>query len=264
MGTAIHAGIEKAWIKGDVAANLQKLGYPKKVAERVRVNPSQEELEKNPKAIPVYLEQRHHKEFEGFIIDGEFDFVGEGYLEDFKSTGVWSYIKGNKDEDYSLQGSIYRWLAPHIITRDFMKIQNIFTDWSKLDAQIKKKAGYPQSRIVTKKLELLSIQETESFIRNKITQIKAHQNTPEPELPPCTPEDLWQSPPAFKWFSKPENKRCQKSFDNYAEAHNHMQKSGKGVIKESPGQVRRCGYCDGFELCTQKDTYLQNGTLVLP
>lgn len=264
IGTAIHAGIEKAWLKGDVKANLIRLGYPARVARQVKVNPTPQDLNADPDIIPVYVEQRFHKEFEGFIIDGEFDFCGQGVLEDFKSTGVWSFMNSSNDEKYVLQGSIYRWLAPGIITADYMRIQHIFTDWSKMDAMIRKKKGYPRSRIVPKTYPLLSLNETQSYIRNKINQVKAHRDTHESALPQCPPEELWQSPPRYKYFSNPANTRCQKSFNSYAEAHTHMMNTGKGTIRETPGQVRRCGYCDGFDLCTQKDVYIRNNTLVLP
>ena len=35
-----------------------------------------------------------------------------------------------------------------------------------------------------------------------------------------------------------------------------MRNQGKGVVITKPGEVKRCGYCPGFEACTQKDAYL--------
>ena len=263
MGTAIHAGIERAWLHKYKEA-MTLLNYPQRVIDRIVVNPSKELLQKDPDVIPVYIEQRFTKEFDDFIIDGEADFIGQGILEDFKSTGVYGYMKGSNDDQYIKQGSIYRWLAPDIITEDFMRIQMIFTDWSKLDSIIRKKAGYPSSRILTKKLQLMTIPETENFIQTKVREIKANLKTPEVNLPFCTPKELWQDKTVYKYFGKPENKRSSGNFDTYAEAHNKMMKAGKGVIREVHGKVKRCAYCDGFMLCTQKDTYLADKSLVLP
>lgn len=262
LGTAIHAGIERAWLHRYKEA-MTALNYPQKVIDKVRVNPSQEDIQADPDIISVYIEQRFTKEFDDFIIDGEADFIGQGVLEDFKSGGVYGYMKNNNDEQYVQQGSIYRWLAPEIITADFMRIQHIFTDWSKLDSIIRKKAGYPHSRIMTSTLELMSINETENFIQRKIQEIKNHKNTPEPKLPFCTPEELWQDKTVYKFFSNPDNTRSQGNFDTYAEAHTKMMQSGKGIIKEVHGKVKRCAYCDGVDFCTQKDAYLANGSLVL-
>jgi len=261
MGTAIHAGIERAWKNKEKRTEaLLTMGFPADVVSRIRVNPDWKELAANPDWIPVYIEQRFYKELDGFIIDGEVDFIGQGIPEDFKSTGVYGYMKGNNDEKYVQQVSIYRWLAPEVITSDYCRINNIFTDWSKLDAMIKKKAGYPHSRIVSKKLELMSIQETETFIQGRLRQIKAHLDSPEPQLPRCTPEELWQDKTVYKFFSKPTNTRCQKTFDTYPEAHAYfIEKGATGQIREVHGKVKRCGYCDGADLCSQKAEYVAQG-----
>ena len=263
LGTAIHDGIEKAWNTNAHNA-LKILGYPEKMINRVLINPTSEELEATKNPIPVYMEQRAFKRINGHIIGGKYDFVGDGHLEDFKSTGVYSYIKGSSDEKHRIQGSIYRWLNPEIVTSDIMLVQYLFTDWSKLHAKIRKDSGYPQSRAVTKKLQLLSLEETEQFIFNKLSEIETFRNKDENDLPGCTSEDLWQSDPVYKYFGKVGAKRSSGNFDNYAEAHAKMTKAGKGFIEEVPGSVRRCGYCKAYDLCTQKDIYLTNGTLVLP
>jgi len=265
MGTAIHAGIEKTWRNTQkVHQALSALGYPKATADRIVVNPSLDFLKLHPTSIPVYIEQRAMKDFHGYIVNGEYDFVGDGTLEDFKSTGVYGYIKGNKDIEHIQQGSIYRWLSPDIITSDHMFIRYIFTDWSKLEAMKGAKRGYPQSRIVSKKLKLMSMQETEQFIRMKIDEVTSSLKTPENELPPCADEDLWRSPTAYKYFANPNGKRATRNFDNYAEAHMMLLEKGKGEVKTVPGMVRRCGYCPAMQLCSQCAELMKQGIIALP
>ena len=266
MGTSIHAGIERAW-KGDYKKALLSMGHSQAVIDRVVVNPTPEQLAAVDKPIPVYMEQRFNKELDGYIVDGEFDFVGNGILEDFKSTGTYSFVHSDehKDRDYMLQGSIYRYLAPHIITKDYMYIRFIFTDWSKINAMTRQKSGYPQHRIMSKKFQLLSMEETEQFIRAKIHELKSMHNVPEAMVPPCEPKDLWQSAAKYKYYSKPENKRCQATFDNPGEAYAKVQSAGKGIVKEFPGVIRRCNpdWCNAYDLCTQKDDYLARGLLAI-
>lgn len=261
VGTAIHAGIERAW-KRKYAEAMKALGYPQHVIDLIRINPAADTL-KEPDIIPIYIEKRLYRELDGFIIDGEPDFIGQGVLEDFKSTGVYGYLKGNNDDKHIKQGSIYRWLDPNIITSDFIRIQYIFTDWSALDAIIKKKRGYPHSRIVPKKLELMSEEETEQFIKKRIKEIKKYSQAKETDLPQCTQEELWQDNTVYKYYSKAENTRAQKVSEDYNEVHAAFMKGGaKGIIKTVTGKVKHCDWCDGKALCTQKDEYIANGTYV--
>lgn len=259
-GTAFHEAIERSW-KNNYAKSLLKLGYPKDIIERIAINPT----ELKPDTIPVYMEIRSVKEISGYKVGGKFDFVGEGILEDFKSTGVYSYMQGNKDQDYILQGSIYRWLNPEIITSDVMKIQFIFTDWSKLRSMIEKDKGYPQQRVLTHKLKLMSIEDTEHWIKEKIADITKFLKVPEDQLPECTREELWQKPSVFSYYKDPNKRtRATRNFDAYNLAYERYILDGSvGVIVEKKGQVRACEYCGGFDLCTQKDAYIADGSLII-
>ncbi len=87
MGTAIHDAIERSWTENHNTA-LEALGYPKKVIEKIRINPSKEDLTDD--CIPIYLEQRAYKKVGRFQVSGKFDFVGEGRVEDFKTTSTFT------------------------------------------------------------------------------------------------------------------------------------------------------------------------------
>lgn len=258
MGSAIHDMIEQSWVT-NYKAGLASLGIPQKVIDKVKVNPKPEELTED--TIPVYLEQRSEKEVDGFIISGKFDFIGEGRVEDFKTTSVYTYINKTNDDKYIMQGSIYRWLNPDLITRDEMAIQFIFTDWSAARARVEK--TYPASRHMEYQLPLKSIHETEMFIRNKIAEIKKYINAPEDLIPLCSDEELWRKPTVWKYYKNPEKlTRSTKNFDNPHEAHAHAALNG-GIVIEKPGEITACKYCDAFPICSQKDQYLASGELKL-
>lgn len=258
-GHAFHDSIEKAWKDPDQRARaLRLLGYNDELIGRIAVNPTDEELRASNSIIPVYLEQRTLKQFEGWTIGGKFDMVADGIVQDFKSTSVWSWIKGNKDDDYRLQGSLYRWLNPKKITEDFIRINFIFTDWSKRDLRT---PGYPQKRVEYKDIPLLSLKETEQWVRLKLAVINQYFNLPEKELPHCTDTELWRSDPQYRYFADPAkasdpNARSTKNFSDLVEARKFMsEKGGKGTIVTKPGEPKACGYCAAFEACTQKDAY---------
>lgn len=256
FGHAIHDSIENAWRKGYEPA-LKKLGYPQKMIDKIRINPEVKE----DGAINVYLEQRYYREVNvdghDIIVSGQVDQIINGQLNDTKTTSVYAYVNRSKEEDYQLQGSIYRWLNPDIITSGIMMIQHVFTDWQRSQARISK--DYPQSRLIEFPVTLLDLKTTENWIKNRIREIAANQHLPEGEVVRCTDKELWKSDPQFKYYSDPakaaEGGRSTKNFPNYPAAALHCSKAGKGVVITVPGQVKACGYCKAFPVCTQKDEY---------
>lgn len=260
MGTAIHDGIERAWVDSYAIA-MKTLGYPQKVIDRIRINPEPHQL--GDDVIPIYLEQRAQKQVGKYLVSGKFDFVGEGRMEDFKTTSTYTAMNNTNDEKYILQGSIYRWLNPEIVTKDEMAIQFIFTDWSA--ARARAEPNYPQSRIQQRILSLMSIAETDRYVRQKLTKIDEYWDAPEELIPLCSDEDLWRSAPVFKYYKNPEKTtRSTKNFDTKQAAYIRLaEEGGKGIVLEKPGEVMACKYCPAFAACTQKDALIAQGDLVM-
>lgn len=260
MGSAIHDAIERSW-KDNYPNALASLGYQKRVIEKIRINPKPEELTDG--VIPIYMEQRAKKTVGRFTVTGKYDFIGDGRVEDFKSTSTYTAMNNTNDEKYIWQGSIYRWLNPVIITKDEMAIQFIFTDWSKAKAMQDPK--YPQQRIQQRLLPLKSIQETDAFVNRKLNQIEQYWDVKEEDIPLCTDADLWRSEPVFKYYKNPEKRaRSTKNFDNHHDAQlRYIEDGSVGVVVEQPGQVTACKYCPAFAVCSQKDALIASGDLVL-
>jgi hypothetical protein len=261
LGTALHDSIEKAWTNDHVRTkSLIRLGYPKHVAERVRINPTDELLKEMPDCIPIYLEQRAFKKItingKTYTVGGKFDMVAEGIVHDNKSTSAYTWVHGGRDDEHKMQGSLYRWLNPEKITEDFIRIEYIFTDWQKSLAKTNPK--YPQQRMANKDIPLDSIIVTDRWVKDKLVLVDKLMEAPESELPECTPDELWMSDPKYKYYADPAKTagRSTKNFDSLAEARKHIaEKGGKGIIITEPGQPKRCEYCDAFDACKQKDRY---------
>lgn len=181
--------------------------------------------------------------------------VLDGTLHDFKSTSTFSYTKGSKDEDYRLQGSIYRWLNQDKITDDHMYIEFIFTDWMK--ARAKADLDYPQTRVYSYRIDLYSIEEIEAWMTAKIREFEAAADLSEDEIPHCTDKELWMDAPIYKYFANPAKTdgRSTKNFTTLHEANAHLATAGKGVVITVPGTPKACAYCSAFPLCSQKDLY---------
>ncbi|MDR5839306.1 hypothetical protein [Caballeronia sp. LZ034LL] len=257
LGKSLHDSIEKAWTKG-YRKGLQMLGYTDDIIDHVRINPETPE----EGTIPIYIEQRAKRKVtvngRTYTIGGKFDMVMEGQVMDNKSTTAYTWVYGGKDEDYRLQGSLYRWLNPEKITEDTIRINFIFTDWQKMQA--KTNPNYPQHRVMHKDVPLLSVEETEAWVIWKLTQVQKYWGMPENQIPECTDEELWRSDPKFKYYSDPTKTagKSTKNFDTLLEANQYWkaEKGGKGIVITVPGEVKRCGYCDAYDACTQKDRYI--------
>ena len=260
MGQSWHLAIEQALTSDKLPETLFKLGYPPRVVDLVVVNPTKEYLKANPDAISIYTENRIEKKVNGWTISGKYDQVIDGVLEDNKQTKTFSYGSETKKEDYIMQGSMYRYLNPDIITADYMRINFNFPNWEKY---MSKKAGYPHSQIMSQVLTLKSPQAMEQFIISKTNEIDKYIDVEESVLPFCTPRELWQKPTIYQYFSSPSNKTSSKNFNNAFDANTHLREKGKGVVIPKLGEVMACKYCSAFNLCSQKDQYINNGLLKL-
>ena len=262
LGSAVHDGIEKAW-KTNYKDAMLAMGYPQRVIDKVVVNPSPDYLIQFPDCIPIYLEQRLKRQFGKWTISGKFDFIGEGRVTDFKTASVWSYMNQVNATKQPLQGSLYRWLDPKKITQDEMDIIHIFMDWKA--GMVRTDPSYPTQRFKKQTFPLLSLSETEQFIRRKVEAIEKYWDAPEEEIPNCDDEDLWRSEPVFKYYKNPTStKRSTKNFDNAHDARlRHIEDGSVGVIKEVPGQVTACKYCPAFIACSQKDSLIAAGELLM-
>ena len=262
IGAAIHDAIERAWKHNYVQA-MTDLGYPKRVIDRIAVNPSQV----GPDQIPVYQEQRLKRKLGNWIITGKFDFVGEGRVQDFKSTPVWTYQNQVNNNKYSLQGSIYRWLDPKLITQDEMDIHFIFTDHQA--SKVRQDPNYPVYAFKKQTFPLLSETETGRFIAYKLAMIEKYWNAPEDEIPECDDEELWRSEPVFKYYKNKDKAnqpgaRSTKNFDSLHDANLRFVEDGSvGAVVAKPGQATACKFCPAFPVCSQKDRLIAAGDLTL-
>ena len=255
VGTSAHDRLEKAFLNGNHVKNMRKLGYPEDIISRTKINP----VNPHEADIPIYLEKRTIKELNGYLIGGKFDTVVEDTVRDLKTTKVFKWIKGDFEE-YELQGSIYRWLNPDIIKNDYMYIDFIFTDWKKFEAKAKKE--YPQYPAQSKRLPLLSLEDTEKWISGKLTQITSLIDKDQDELPECTQKELWQDEPKYAYFKNPLGKRATKVFSNLLDANTKLLADGSvGKIDTRNGTPKRCNYCNARPICNQYAQFVNEGLM---
>lgn len=258
VGHGLHDSLERAWTEGNWKRSMKRLGYSDDVINNIVINPKPEEVKNNQ--IPVYLEQRGFKVFQNLVITGQLDFAIDGAYRDFKTTSTYSYTSGKKDDDYVLQGSLYRWIMPELIQKDKMRIEFIFTDWLKYRAKID--PNYPQARATHKEFTLLSMEETEQWVIEKLSEIRENVGKSQKDMIRCNDNELWKSKDTYKYYARQEtankNGRCTKRFENHSDAILHLEDKGKGVIKIDPGEVKACPFCPAFTVCDQRKEYFND------
>lgn len=263
MGSALHQDFENAWTSDRLPLYLKQLGYDDDTIQNVVINPQPHQLTTN--ALPVYLEQRiikpvDHPALVGYEISGQFDLVIDGTLGDLKSTSTYTYINDTNRESYILQGSIYRWLNPDIITNDEMVIYFYFTDH--MAHRATENNDYPPHKVAYRTYPLMSLEATEQWILDRLTAIEKGMNASQDQLPFCTPAELWQSPPMHKYYKNPSSKRATKRSENLNELMVLKQRDGNvGIIKTFPAEVRRCKYCLARPFCHQATMLEDDGLL---
>lgn len=177
-----------------------------------------------------------------------------GVLVDIKSTSVWSYIYGDKDDHYIKQLSIYRYLSyvNGILLDDVADIFMMFTDWSKKAAR--EKSDYPKTRIQIKKIHLMTIDDTKAMIEGKIAELKATDKLTDDQLPKCTREDLWMADDEWAIMKK-DGVKAKAVFDTEEKARNYFESNQLDdkvyCIVYRPAKAKRCPYCRVREFCSQ-------------
>ncbi len=270
LGNAIHDSMERAWTVGAHRA-MRLLGYPEEAIRRIVVNPTTEQLANIQDPIVIWLENRGFREItvDGVLhtVGGKFDMVSDGILNDNKSTSAYGWVYGTREKEHQLQMSLYRWIDAQRtdgekprVTEEICNVNYVFTDWQKVQA--KTNPNYPQNRVEKKTLTLLSLDETEAWVRSKLALVNRSRNLPEDQMPQCSDEELWRSEPKYKFYADPSKAnipgaRSTKNFDTLQEANAFKASQGKGVVKTVPGEVKACGYCAAFDICKQKDLYFQ-------
>lgn len=259
-GQAIHSSLEDSLRNLKEHPEAFKELYPKfsRNLNLLKVNPEDQSDPRNS----LFLELRGNRLIGDIPISGKFDFVFRGQLGDFKTTSTYLSAANDpvKFNDYVLQASIYRWIFPQIVLEDTALFIEIFGDWNETRANNSEE--YPQSPVVALEVPLMSLQETEDWIVNRLSAYDSAIDLDEFDIPDCTDEELWVAPSEWKYYTKPTNKRATRNFKgDKAAGERYLAEKGVGVLIEVKGSAIRCNYCPAFVACTQKDRLIAEGRL---
>lgn len=210
---------------------------------------------------PYELERTVMDKIEDRIITGTFDIMTkDNEIYDIKTCKTWKLIFDPEMEEWHEQQNIYRYLL-HLrgIEVPAMYIQAVFLDW--IESKALRDKGYPQQPDPVFQLTLWPHEKTAEFLVNKINLMKSYENTPDDDLPECTPKERFEDPLVFACFKSDAAKSSSRNLNTLDEAVAYM-KSTKGFgvgsyIEVRRGIRKRCEkYCEVNQHCRFYHSYM--------
>jgi len=173
-----------------------------------------------------------------------------GLIDDYKTASV-NKVKFRDFSDWYTQGMIYAWL----LTKNKFPVNRcrfiaLLKDHSKTDAL--RDSQYPKAPVYVYEfpVTLQALFKIGLFIKGKVEEHQRCTTLDDDEIPPCTPEERWDSPSKYA-VMKNGVKRAVRLFDIQEEANQLAASKGAGYYVEvRKGESRRCrSYCLCREFC---------------
>lgn len=199
-----------------------------------------------------YVEEHLEHTFDnGYTLSGIIDHV-EDFIDDYKTTSVWTVIYGSNNEHWKkqLQMGAYLHYKEHGKWINKGRIIAILKDWNKRDV----KGDYPTLPVKVIHFDLGTPEEIEKWILDRFKTIEKLEQMADNELPLCTDEERFNS--GDKWAVKKKTyKKAFKVYDNLEEAREllitlEQKYPGEYEIEERPGEDKKCmNYCSCCDFC---------------
>lgn len=189
-----------------------------------------------------------------YSVSGTADLYEDGYIYDYKTVSVWSliFLDDAKIAEYVSQLNTYA----YAFRREGMEVKGlkivmIMRDWQASKAKFD--AKYPDSQIKVLDIPMFTQEQTEQYLKERITYLMSFKDVPDDELPLCSSSYRWAKP--SKWaLMKDGRKSAVKLFDNQDDAESAMTSTNdsKYYIEERKAdEWKRCEYCSASQFCNQ-------------
>jgi len=208
------------------------------------------------------VEERLHTTFDGWRISGAIDLqIVTGpdtiSIRDYKTTSAWAVM--NEKIEWEQQLNIYAWLVEICKLKivDSVGIVAIIRDWSRREAA--KNPDYPQSPVKEIPINLWPYQQREDFISERISkhsECEFHMETDE-ELPPCTPEEMWEKPTTYA-LKKKGGVRAIKVYETMEDAERACDEKVHEIEVRLGTRTRCESFCPVNNYCQQWRDYQES------
>lgn len=224
-------------------------------------------LEESQETDTQIKESRLEYEFEdlGMTVSGIFDLYDDatGTVTDYKTATVWKVIYDEWD-DYIKQLKVYLFLLRKngFTNAHTGQIVALLKDHSKAKAKIE--MSYPAYPVYVKEWTFTDeeIESVGNELREKLQEIKHYESLPIEQVPPCSPEQRWNTGDKFAVILKGK-KRAKRVLDTQGEAETYIQTHGLAqdgaYIEKREGEDKKCyDYCNVCNWCPYFQAKLKN------
>jgi len=206
------------------------------------------------------VEERLHAMLDGWKISGAVDLqvvneLGGISIRDYKTTSAWAVM--NEKIEWEQQLNIYAWLVD-TVKEDFhvtdLGIVAIIRDWSRREAA--RNPDYPQAPVKEIPIKIWPYQDREAFIKERISHHSACEFAMETdeELPPCTPEEMWEKPTTYA-LKKKGGVRAIKVYETQEEAEKAFDPKVHEIEVRLGSRTRCESFCPVNTYCQQWRDY---------
>lgn len=213
------------------------------------------ELKEN-EHVELHLE---HTFDNGYTLSGIIDHIYD-YIDDYKTTSVWTVIYGSNNEHWKkqLQMGAYLFYKETGKWINQGRIIAILKDWNKKESEIKE--NYPKLPIEVINFDLGTPEEIEKWILNRFEKIKILEQTEDMKLPMCSLEERFNKGDTYA-VKKKTNKTALKVHKTKEEAEEHLKNLESKYpdvyeLEHRKGEDTKClNYCSCNKQCPY---YLMN------
>jgi hypothetical protein len=206
------------------------------------------------------VEERLHTMVDGWKISGAVDLqvvndLGGISIRDYKTCSVWAVM--NEKVEWEQQLNIYAWLV-ETVKEDFhvtdLGIVAIIRDWSRREAA--RNPDYPQAPVKEIPIKIWPYQDREAFIKERISKHSACEFAMETDedLPPCTPEEMWEKPTTYA-LKKKGGVRAIKVYETQEEAEKAFDPKAHEIEVRLGSRTRCESFCPVNTYCQQWRDY---------
>lgn len=201
-----------------------------------------------------YVEEHLEYTFpSGYTLSGIIDHV-EDYIDDYKTTSVWTVIYGSNNEHWKkqLQMGAYLHYKEHGNWINKGRIIAILKDFNKRDSLTKD--NYPKLPVQVINFDLGTPEEVEEWIVKRFKRIEYLEKLSDLDLPLCNMEERFNTGNKYA-VKKKVWKKAFRVFDSLDEAREllielEQKYPGEYEIEERIGEDKKCkDYCSCCQFC---------------